>query len=114
MRQNIGNHIVLQKLQCYTPSRKRESLTGPGLFSAENKKDLILLDVSMSICSAIDEIYRQNPVLTRKELFKAGMRVGRDMMGTDSNTLICAFLFHKKETVSQSFLAKKHITILRM
>lgn len=54
----------------------------------------------MSICSAIDEIYRQNPVLTRKELFKAGMRVGRDMMGTDSNTLICAFLFHKKETVS--------------
>ena len=100
MRQNIGNHIVLQKLQCYTPSRKRESLTGSGLFSAENKKDLILLDVSMSICSAIDEIYKQNPVLTRKELFKAGMRVGRDMMGTDSNTLICAFLFHKKETVS--------------
>ncbi len=91
MRQNIGNHIVLQKLQCYTPSRKRESLTGPGLFSAENKKDLILLDVSMSICSAIDEIYKQNPVLTRKELFKAGMRVGRDMMGTDSNTLILAF-----------------------
>ena len=45
----------------------------------------------MSICSAIDEIYRQNPVLTRKELFKAGMRVGRDMMGTDSNTLILAF-----------------------
>lgn len=90
MRQNIGNHIVLQKLQCYTPSRKRESLTGPGLFSAENKKDLILLDVSMSICSAIDEIYKQNPVLTRKELFKAGMRVGRDMMGTDSNTLILA------------------------
>ena len=91
MRQNIGNHIVLQKLQCYTSSRKRENLTGPGLFSAENKKDLILLDVSMSICSAIDEIYRQNPVLTRKELFKAGMRVGRDMMGTDSNTLILAF-----------------------
>lgn len=91
MRQNIGNHIVLQKLQCYTPSRKRENLTGPGLFSAENKKDLILLDVSMSICSAIDEIYKQNPVLTRKELFKAGMRVGRDMMGTDSNTLILAF-----------------------
>ena len=50
-----------------------------------------VMDVSMSICSAIDEIYRQNPVLTRKELFKAGMRVGRDMMGTDSNTLILAF-----------------------
>ena len=38
-----------------------------------------------------DEIYKQNTALSRKELFKAGMRVGRDMMGTDSNTLILAF-----------------------
>ena len=49
------------------------------------------LDVAMSISSAIDEIYKQNASLNRKELFKAGMRVGRDMMGTDSNTLILAF-----------------------
>jgi len=50
-----------------------------------------VMDVAMSISSAIDEIYRQNTSLTRKELFKAGLRVGRDMMGTDSNTLILAF-----------------------
>lgn len=50
-----------------------------------------VMDVAMSISSAIDEIYKQNTSLTRKELFKAGMRVGRDMMGTDSNTLILAF-----------------------
>ena len=50
-----------------------------------------VMDVAMSISSAIDEIYKQNTTLTRKELFKAGMRVGRDMMGTDSNTLILAF-----------------------
>ncbi len=50
-----------------------------------------VMDVAMSISSAIDEIYKQNASLTRKELFKAGMRVGRDMMGTDSNTLILAF-----------------------
>ena len=49
------------------------------------------MDVAMSISSAIDEIYKQNSSLSRKELFKAGMRVGRDMMGTDSNTLILAF-----------------------
>ena len=49
------------------------------------------MDVAMSISSAIDEIYQQNASLSRKELFKAGMRVGRDMMGTDSNTLILAF-----------------------
>lgn len=51
-----------------------------------------VMDVAMSISSAIDEIYKQNSSLTRKELFKAGMRVGRDMMGTDSNTLILAFV----------------------
>lgn len=50
-----------------------------------------VMDVAMSISSAIDEIYKQNSSLSRKELFKAGMRVGRDMMGTDSNTLILAF-----------------------
>ena len=50
-----------------------------------------VMDVAMSISSAIDEIYRQNLSLSRKELFKAGLRVGRDMMGTDSNTLILAF-----------------------
>ena len=50
-----------------------------------------VMDVAMSISSAIDEIYKQNSSLTKKELFKAGMRVGRDMMGTDSNTLILAF-----------------------
>ena len=50
-----------------------------------------VMDVAMSISSAIDEIYKQNTSLSRKELFKAGIRVGRDMMGTDSNTLILAF-----------------------
>ncbi|MCC8137810.1 MAG: YibE/F family protein [Clostridiales bacterium] len=30
--------------------------------------------------------------ISRKELWLAGMRVGRDMMGTDSNTLILAFV----------------------
>ena len=50
-----------------------------------------VMDVAMSISSAIDEIYKQNSSLTRTELFKAGLRVGRDMLGTDSNTLILAF-----------------------
>ena len=45
----------------------------------------------MSIASSIAEVRAQNPSLSRKELFKAGMHIGRDMMGTDSNTLILAF-----------------------
>ncbi len=50
-----------------------------------------VMDVSMSIASAIAEVYGQNPTLSRWELFRSGMRVGRDLMGTDSNTLILAF-----------------------
>ena len=49
------------------------------------------MDVTMSIASSMGEIYAQNPSMTRRELFRAGMHVGRDMMGTDSNTLILAF-----------------------
>ena len=50
-----------------------------------------VMDVAMSIASAIAEIHVQNPALPRRALFRAGMHVGRDMMGTDSNTLILAF-----------------------
>ena len=50
-----------------------------------------VMDVAMSIGSAIAELHAQNPAISRRELFKAGIHVGRDMMGTDSNTLILAF-----------------------
>lgn len=50
-----------------------------------------VMDVSMSIASTINEIYDKNSNITRKELFLSGINVGRDMMGTMSNTLILAF-----------------------
>lgn len=51
-----------------------------------------VMDVAMSIASALEEIHAANPKLTQKELFKSGMNVGRDMAGTMTNTLILAFL----------------------
>lgn len=50
-----------------------------------------VMDVAMTVASACEEIYRQNNKLTKKELFKSGMNVGKDAMGTMSNTLILAF-----------------------
>lgn len=50
-----------------------------------------VMDVAMSVSSAIHEIALHAPSLGRKELFMAGIHVGRDMMGTMSNTLILAF-----------------------
>lgn len=50
-----------------------------------------VMDVAMSIASSMQEICEQNSSIGRLELLRAGMRIGRDMMGTDSNTLILAF-----------------------
>ena len=49
------------------------------------------MDVAMSVASAMQEIRTADPDITRGGLWKAGFRLGRDMMGTDSNTLILAF-----------------------
>lgn len=50
-----------------------------------------VMDVAMSIASAVAEIHTVNPQMGRKELFRSGMNIGRDAMGTMSNTLILAF-----------------------
>ena len=49
------------------------------------------MDVSMSIASSVHEIYKAKPSSTLKELFMGGMNVGKDIMGTMSNTLILAY-----------------------
>ncbi|MDR5659290.1 YibE/F family protein [Serpentinicella sp. ANB-PHB4] len=50
-----------------------------------------IMDVGMSIASAIEEVRSANPTLTTKELVLSGMNVGKDIMGTMANTLILAY-----------------------
>lgn len=50
------------------------------------------MDVAMSISSAIQELTIANPKLSRKAIWKSGMNIGRDMIGTMTNTLILAFV----------------------
>jgi uncharacterized membrane protein len=50
-----------------------------------------IMDVGMSIASSISEIHSVNPKVSKKELFNSGMNVGKDIIGTMSNTLILAF-----------------------
>ncbi len=51
-----------------------------------------VMDVAMSLSSSLQEVHAANPELGFKELFKSGMNIGRDMVGTMTNTLILAFL----------------------
>ena len=50
-----------------------------------------VMDVAMSISSACWELRELNPDLPRKALFRSGMNIGQDAMGTMANTLILAF-----------------------
>ena len=50
-----------------------------------------VMDVAMSIASAEWELITVHPELTAGELFRSGMHIGRDAMGTMANTLILAF-----------------------
>jgi uncharacterized membrane protein len=51
-----------------------------------------LMDTSVSIASTINEIHETDETLGVKDLFKSGMNVGRDIIGTMSNTLILVYL----------------------
>ncbi|MBM7615789.1 YibE/F family protein [Alkaliphilus hydrothermalis] len=50
-----------------------------------------VMDVAMSVSSAMAEIKRVNPTIRGRELIKSGMNVGRDIMGSMANTLILAY-----------------------
>lgn len=50
------------------------------------------MDVGMSIASSLSELKLKNPSMTGKELFKSGMNIGGDMIGTMTNTLILSFI----------------------
>ena len=51
-----------------------------------------LMDVGVSIASTINEVYLTDSSLSVRQLFNSGMNVGRDIIGTMSNTLILVYL----------------------
>ncbi len=51
-----------------------------------------VMDVAMSISSAVNELHEVDPALPQRQLFRSGMNIGRDMIGTMTNTLILAFV----------------------
>lgn len=51
-----------------------------------------VMDVSMSISSSMFEIAKADPTIRKNNLISAGMNVGRDIIGTMSNTLILVYI----------------------
>ncbi|MGF3104730.1 YibE/F family protein [Rossellomorea sp. DUT-2] len=50
-----------------------------------------IIDLSISISSPMREIAYHNPHISRKDLFSSGLSIGRDILGTSTNTLFFAF-----------------------
>ena len=70
-----------------------------------------VMDVAISIASAQYEIARSCPDQKFFDLFKSGMNVGRDVMGTMANTLILAYLGSSLPLVLL-FSAQKNVPLL--
>ena len=51
-----------------------------------------IMDIAISISSYINERYDINPNIETSELIKSGMELGRDIMGTMTNTLLFAYI----------------------
>ncbi|KRG15460.1 YibE/F family protein [Lederbergia galactosidilytica] len=50
-----------------------------------------ITDVAISITSPMREIFLHHPSISRKELFLSGLSIGKDILGTNTNTLFFAF-----------------------
>lgn len=50
-----------------------------------------ITDAAIAISSPMREIYFHHPNISRKELFLSGLSIGRDILGTSTNTLFFAF-----------------------
>lgn len=50
-----------------------------------------VMDVTMSVASALWEIEEIQPKINTKDLIRSGMNIGKDIMGSMSNTLILAY-----------------------
>lgn len=51
-----------------------------------------ITDVSIAITSPMREVFFHNPQIGRKELFRSGLNIGRDILGSNTNTLFFAFI----------------------
>lgn len=47
-------------------------------------------DIAISITSAMSELHQHSPNLSKSQLLKSGMQIGRDVLGSTMNTLIFA------------------------
>lgn len=51
-----------------------------------------ILDLAIDISAALDEVVKNNPTITRKELVRSGLTIGRSVVGSQTTTLLLAYM----------------------
>lgn len=95
--------MVFTKLMGITGYTSLDSVNYASMIKNINLKELVsagiiigstgaIMDVAISISSALSEIRIHKPEISFTELFKSGMKIGNDIIGTMINTLILAYI----------------------
>ncbi len=73
-----------------------------------------VMDVSMSISSALTELKERDITITKHEMFSSGMRIGSDIIGTMVNTLILAYIGSGILSTLFIYLQKEQFPLIRI
>ncbi|MGL5052589.1 MAG: YibE/F family protein [Cetobacterium sp.] len=73
-----------------------------------------VMDVSMSISSALTELKNRDEEITKKDIFESGIRIGEDIIGTMVNTLILAYIGSGILSTLFIYLQKEQFPLIRI
>ncbi|MEB3328695.1 MAG: YibE/F family protein [Candidatus Sericytochromatia bacterium] len=90
----LGRLSGLASEEALSAHATHAAIDAPGLLAASMLVGAlgVILDLSLSIAAAVDELRRANPAMPRRALLQAGWEVGRDLLSTTANTLLLAYL----------------------
>lgn len=73
-----------------------------------------VMDVAISISSAMKEVVDIEPSISSKDIFKSGMRVGGDIIGSMVNTLILAYMGSGILSTLLIYLQREQFPLIRI
>jgi len=73
-----------------------------------------VMDVAVSIASSIEEIKNANPSYNFSKLFKSGLKIGEDIIGTMTNTLVLAYAGSSFSTILLFVVQNKDFPLIRI
>lgn len=73
-----------------------------------------ILDVTISISSSINELYKINNNISFKELYNSSMKIGNDIIGTMINTLILAYIGSSLMSIVLIYIQRMNLSFIRI